>query len=151
MDGSFLQWTDVALDHSRQAGVRIRTSENWVASCSPLLKQAGRTDGNSSLQSIFEQASKQSAKAAESLREATSRGSNTEAILRDGQQMLSRTLENGEHLFNQTARGDGPVQRGLQQVLCPFLTLSHCTAGDILHTSILMGQSASLLACATFK
>ncbi len=84
--------------------------------CSPLWKQAGRTDVNKSVQSMFEQASKQSARVAESLRDAASRGSNPEAILRDGQQMLSKTLKDGEHLFNQTARGDGPVQQGLQQV-----------------------------------
>ncbi len=84
--------------------------------CSPLWKQAGRTDVNKSVQSMFEQASKQSARVAESLRDAASRGSNPEGILRNGQQMLSKTLKDGEHLFNQTARGDGPVQQGLQQV-----------------------------------
>lgn len=85
--------------------------------CSPLMKQAGRGDVNSSVQTMFEQASKQSAKVAESLRDAASRGTNPEAILRGGQQMLNRTMRDGEQLFNQTARGDGPLQQGLQQVL----------------------------------
>lgn len=66
---------------------------------------------------MFEQASKQSARVAESLRDAASRGANPEAILRDGQQMLDRTLRDGEQLFNQTARGDGPLQQGLKQVM----------------------------------
>ena len=96
----------------------MKVCETAMCPCSPLWKQAGRTDVNKSVQSMFEQASKQSARVADSLRDAASRGSNPEAILRDGQQMLSKTLKDGEHLFNQTARGDGPVQQGLQQVCC---------------------------------
>lgn len=97
--------------------MRMNLQTDIVCLCSPIWKKAGRADVNSSVQSMFEQASKQSARVAESLRDAASRGASPEAILRDGQQMLNRTLRDGEQLFNQTARGDGPLQQGLKQVM----------------------------------
>ena len=54
--------------------------------------------------------------------------------------MLSKTLKDGEHLFNQTARGDGPVQQGLQQVMKMFqTTMCACllTRKDLMQPCIL--------------
>ena len=80
---------------------------------------------NSSVQSAFEQASRQSARVAESLRDAASRGANPEAILRDGQQMLDKTLRDGERLFNPDSQGRWPCSARLAAGIA-VLTAAAC-------------------------